>query len=56
MPGISSPCGPIREEAVRDLIGYAGDPFADADKLASAGAEIVQDMAEIPARIGIEAV
>lgn len=36
------------------VIGYAGDPFTDAERLAAAGAEIVHDMADIPARIGLE--
>ena len=35
------------------VIGYAGDPFTDAERLAASGAEIVHDMADIPARIGL---
>ena len=36
------------------VIGYAGDPFTDADKLAEAGAEVVIDLAEVPERIGLD--
>ncbi len=36
------------------VIGYAGDPFTNADKLAEVGAEIIHDMAEVPARIGLD--
>ena len=36
------------------VIGYAGDPFTDADRLAEAGAEIVYDLAEVPERIGLD--
>ena len=36
------------------VIGYAGDPFTDADKLAEAGAEVVYDLAEVPEGIGLD--
>ena len=35
------------------VLGYAGDPFADAAALESEGAEVVFDMAMVPAKLGI---
>jgi len=35
------------------VIGYAGDPYTDADALARAGATVVRDMAQVPALLGL---